>query len=80
MRKRLANPDCLFARSADEYRQVISSQTAFAFFLASVLLALTPGPDKVFVLMHSALSGWRAGILVIFGLCTRLKNPHELFE
>jgi len=51
---------------------MISTQTGLAFFLASVLLALLPGPDNLFVLMQSALSGWRAGILVTLGLCTGL--------
>jgi len=37
-----------------------------------VLLALTPGPDNVFVLLHSAVHGRRAGILVVLGLCTGL--------
>ena len=51
---------------------MISVQTGCAFFLVSVLLALTPGPDNLFVLMQSALSGWRAGIGVTLGLCTGL--------
>ena len=46
--------------------------TAFAFFAASVLLALVPGPDNVFVLLHSAVHGRRAGMLVVLGLCTGL--------
>ena len=51
---------------------MISTQTGLAFFLASVLLALLPGPDNLFVLMQSALSGWRACILVTLGQCTGL--------
>jgi len=46
--------------------------TTLAFFAASVLLALAPGPDNVFVLLHSALHGRRAGILVVLGLCSGL--------
>lgn len=46
--------------------------TALAFFAASVLLALVPGPDNVFVLLHSAVHGRRAGMLVVLGLCTGL--------
>ena len=42
------------------------------FFLASVLLALTPGPDNLFVLIHSAQHGARSGLLVVLGLCTGL--------
>ncbi len=42
------------------------------FFLAAVLLALTPGPDNVFVLLHSAQHGARSGLLVVLGLCTGL--------
>jgi threonine/homoserine/homoserine lactone efflux protein len=43
-----------------------------AFFLASVILALAPGPDNLFVLAQSALYGRRAGLLVTLGLCTGL--------
>ena len=31
-----------------------SIDTTLTFFAASVLLALAPGPDNVFVLLHSA--------------------------
>ncbi len=43
-----------------------------AFFLASVLLALSPGPDNIFVLTQSALNGRLAGLVVTIGLCTGL--------
>ncbi|MEA5098290.1 MAG: LysE family translocator [Burkholderiaceae bacterium] len=43
-----------------------------AFFIASVLLALAPGPDNIFVLTQSALRGRTAGLLVMLGLCTGL--------
>jgi threonine/homoserine/homoserine lactone efflux protein len=46
--------------------------TALTFFAASVLLALAPGPDNVFVLAQSALHGRGAGLLVTLGLCTGL--------
>jgi len=43
-----------------------------AFLLASILLALAPGPDNLFVLAQSALFGPRAGLLVTLGLCSGL--------
>jgi threonine/homoserine/homoserine lactone efflux protein len=46
--------------------------TTLTFFAASVLLALAPGPDNVFVLLHSAQHGKRAGMLVVLGLCSGL--------
>lgn len=46
--------------------------TCLTFFAASVLLALAPGPDNVFVLLHSAQHGRRAGLLVVLGLCSGL--------
>lgn len=49
-----------------------SFETLIAFFSVSVLLALTPGPDNVFVLLQSALRGPRAGLLVVLGLCSGL--------
>ncbi len=42
------------------------------FFFASLLLGLAPGPDNIFVLTQSALRGKKAGIVVMFGLCTGL--------
>ena len=49
-----------------------SLQTALGFFVVSALLALSPGPDNVFVLVQSALRGPRAGLLVVLGLCSGL--------
>jgi threonine/homoserine/homoserine lactone efflux protein len=51
---------------------MLSLQTGLAFFSVSMLLALSPGPDNVFVLVHSAQHGMRAGVLVVLGLCTGL--------
>lgn len=45
-------------------------ETVLTFFSASLLLALAPGPDNLFVLTQSALRGRLAGILVVLGLCT----------
>ena len=47
-------------------------ETLSAFFLASVLLGLSPGPDNLFVMMQSALHGRAAGLRVVLGLCTGL--------
>jgi threonine/homoserine/homoserine lactone efflux protein len=51
---------------------MLSLQTGLAFFPVAVLLALSPGPDNVFVLVHAAQHGVRAGVLVVLGLCTGL--------
>lgn len=51
---------------------MIPIETALVFFAASALLALTPGPDNLFVLTLSALHGRKAGLLVTLGLCTGL--------
>lgn len=51
---------------------MLSPETLTLFFAASVGLALSPGPDNVFVLAQSALSGRRAGLMVTLGLCTGL--------
>lgn len=47
-------------------------QTLASFFGVCVLLALTPGPDNLFVLMQSAQRGWRVGLCVVAGLCLGL--------
>ncbi|MEG3001509.1 MAG: LysE family translocator [Comamonas sp.] len=46
-----------------------SLESLTAFFGVAVLLALSPGPDNVFVLLQSAQKGWRAGLAVVAGLC-----------
>lgn len=40
-----------------------------AFFGVAVLLALSPGPDNLFVLVQSVQRGWRVGLCVVLGLC-----------
>ena len=51
---------------------MIPVETLLAFFMASVLLALAPGPDNIFVLAQSSLYGKRSGLVVMLGLCTGL--------
>ncbi|RMX09107.1 LysE family translocator [Allofranklinella schreckenbergeri] len=46
----------------------LNTDVLLPFFSLSVLLALTPGPDNLFVLIQSAQHGWRAGMLVVLGL------------
>lgn len=46
--------------------------TLLTFATASLLLALAPGPDNIFVLTQSALYGKKAGIMITLGLCTGL--------
>ena len=43
-------------------------QTSLAFFTVALLLALSPGPDNLFVLVQSATGGRRAGFAVVAGL------------
>lgn len=50
----------------------IDVATLLQFFGISALLALSPGPDNLFVLMQSAQHGWRSGIVVVVGLCLGL--------
>ena len=49
---------------------MVPLETLVLFFTTSVLLALSPGPDNLFVLAQSAQYGRRAGITVTLGLCT----------
>ena len=46
-----------------------SLQVLLAFFGLCVVLALSPGPDNLFVLVQSAQRGWRVGLAVVVGLC-----------
>lgn len=45
-----------------------SLESLTTFLGIAVLLALTPGPDNIFVLLQSAQRGWRAGLAVVLGL------------
>ena len=40
-----------------------------AFFGVALLVALSPGPDNLFVLVQSIQRGWRVGMCVVLGLC-----------
>jgi threonine/homoserine/homoserine lactone efflux protein len=51
---------------------MISTEILASFFLVSILLAITPGPDNIFVLTQSALRGRMAGLMVTLGLCSGL--------
>jgi threonine/homoserine/homoserine lactone efflux protein len=51
---------------------VIPAESLLTFFVASLLLGLSPGPDLLYVITQSALYGARAGALVTLGLCTGL--------
>jgi threonine/homoserine/homoserine lactone efflux protein len=51
---------------------MIPVETVLTFFTASVILALAPGPDNIFVLTQSALYGKASGLWVTLGLCTGL--------
>lgn len=51
---------------------MIPLEALVTFALASLLLALAPGPDNLFVLTQSALGGRLAGLAVTLGLCTGL--------
>ena len=50
----------------------MSFEVLSLFFFSACLLALTPGPDNIFVLSQSLAYGAKAGILVTLGLCSGL--------
>lgn len=51
---------------------MLTFDIALSFFGIALLLALSPGPDNLFVLMQSALWGRASGLMVVLGLCTGL--------
>lgn len=51
---------------------MFDTSTLLLFLSASLLLALAPGPDNIFVLTHSAMKGRLVGLVVTLGLCTGL--------
>ena len=51
---------------------MIDNNVLLAFFTTSVILALSPGPDNLFVIAQSARTGRIAGLFVTLGLATGL--------
>ncbi len=51
---------------------MIDNMVLLAFFSSSALLALSPGPDNLFVMAQSAQNGRMAGLFVTLGLATGL--------
>jgi len=51
---------------------MIESTSLAVFFAASLLLAISPGPDNLFVLTQSLIGGRIAGFMITLGLCTGL--------
>ncbi|WP_297111028.1 LysE family translocator [uncultured Devosia sp.] len=51
---------------------MIPTETLLGFMGAATLLAWVPGPDNLFVLTQSALSGRKVGLSVTIGLCIGL--------
>jgi threonine/homoserine/homoserine lactone efflux protein len=51
---------------------MFATKMLFMFFTTAILLALSPGPDNLFVMAQAARHGYRAGLLVTLGLCTGL--------
>ena len=43
-------------------------QILTSFTIATLLLALSPGPDNIFVLIQSACHGKKSAMAVVFGL------------
>lgn len=51
---------------------MLEAKILLMFFTTSILLALSPGPDNLFVMTQAAQQGRKAGLLVTLGLCTGL--------
>lgn len=51
---------------------MLSFEILIAFFSASILLSLAPGPDNIFVLNLGMTRGIKAAIITTLGLCTGL--------
>lgn len=51
---------------------MLDMNTLLMFSLASTLLALSPGPDNIFVLTQSMVKGAKAGVVITLGLCSGL--------
>ncbi len=50
----------------------LMSDNVMMFIVTSIVLALAPGPDNLYVISQSALYGARAGLIITLGLCSGL--------
>ncbi|MDQ8201831.1 LysE family translocator [Pelagicoccus sp. SDUM812003] len=50
----------------------MTTSVMLAFLATSAILAVTPGPDNLFVMSQAAMHGRKSGIVVTLGLCTGL--------
>ena len=51
---------------------MFSTEQLLVFITSSTILAISPGPDNLYVMSQSALFHFKAGLMVILGLCTGL--------
>lgn len=52
--------------------EMLSLTSTMTFLGASILLAIAPGPDNIFVLTQSIVQGSKAGVVIALGLCSGL--------
>ncbi|MDG2073485.1 MAG: LysE family transporter, partial [Polaribacter sp.] len=45
-------------------------ETLISFMLATLALAVSPGPDNIFVLTQSIVNGKKYGLATVYGLMT----------
>ena len=50
----------------------LMSDNVMMFIVTSIVLALAPGPDNLYVISQSALYGARTGFIITLGLCSGL--------
>lgn len=50
----------------------LMSDNLMMFIVTSIVLALAPGPDNLYVISQSALYGARTGLMITLGLCSGL--------
>jgi threonine/homoserine/homoserine lactone efflux protein len=48
----------------------LSPTEIFSFIVASIILAFTPGPDNIFIIVTSLSNGFKTAFNFILGLCT----------
>lgn len=51
---------------------MLMTDNVMMFILTSIILALAPGPDNLYVISQSVLYGARTGLMITLGLCSGL--------
>ncbi len=61
---------CVVVHCVKPYKKIMNFEILYTFVLATFALAISPGPDNIYVLMQSIANGKKYGLVTVAGLIT----------